>query len=101
MWVKDRGDIPVGFTIIKWRTKRPDARIYGATTINETRWYSREEDIGGIQRKVGSRQTPGKTFGRVCEWILNRARSEPDGKKHRVVKEYLGADEWDKDMYLE
>lgn len=99
-WVKDRGDVPDGWTVLKMRTKTAEARLYGSTIVTETIYFARAEDVGKVQRQVSSRQEPAKKFGRVGgDWLLIDVDCQPEGKKWRVTKQFQFADEWDSDLY--
>jgi hypothetical protein len=104
-WTKDdppaAGSDGIAFYQLRQKTK-PGVELYQvpAPVVNERRWYTDKAAADSAAALVGTRGTPGDTFGRTTgEWLRMPNRLFLDGKRWQLEQPWQWAESWDHDLY--
>lgn len=98
-WVKDASDVPDGWYLLCDKRKRVESFLVPSAVVTETTKYSTYNSAVAKQKTVGSKVTPGKTFGYSGQWLVMSSNVYEDGKKWVCQTNYQNAPEWDSDGY--
>ncbi|MCK9326471.1 MAG: hypothetical protein M0P69_13355 [Bacteroidales bacterium] len=98
-WLKDAGELPDGWYILKDKTKNIEAVIYPSPIVVATTYFKTYTQAINNVVEVGTVQTPGKTFGKSGQWLVTSCSISQDGRRWVIVTRYQNAPEWDSDYY--
>jgi len=99
-WYKDSSDVPEGWYVLKDKTKNAETALIPSPVVVETIKYSSYNSAVAKKSIVGTKKTPGKTFGESGEWLVVSSSVYQDGKKWCCQTRYQNAPEWDADFII-
>jgi len=100
-WVKDASDMGEDWSITDAATKKgKESYIIGAPVVNEKKYYKYQTSASSVASSVGSKVTPGNTFGKSGgEWLVIGSEVYYENGLWVADLRYQWADEWDADIY--